>query len=389
MFKQYTNDTKGEAWTMVQMGRIMNDSPPAKTAFECIDESLDTWTFDKAKVCISKNANPVDQKYVDTFATWITSGEAAKAGFNITVVGDVQMDLGAPAEEAVVPPPAQAAVPPPATSGNDFKEMLAQMKLERETEARQLQETTAASIKEALAEAARLAKQEAERSEAATARLFQERDDKAAALLKERDDKAAAEKSETLRLQKERDDKAATEKSETLRQQKERDELAAKQAELLKTTISDLQKQLSEASLKSEEKTTPTEEVKPEEKKSTDEVKPEEKKSTDEVKPEEKTKEVKPEEKKSTDEVKPEEKTKEVKPEENPIKEEAKPTAGPVVVAKQKKRARYDDLDPDSTSMTVLKGVRGFLSLCVGEDTIRSAEDFIVGDSGKRKRTRD
>ena len=112
--------------------------------------------------------------------------------------------------------------------------------------------------------------------------------------------------------------------------------------------------------MKSEEKTTPTEEVKPEEKKSTDEVKPEEKKSTDEV-----------------------------KPEENPIKEEAKPTAGPVVVAKQKKRARYDDLDPDSTSMTVLKGVRGFLSLCVGEDTIRSAEDFIVGDSGKRKRTRD
>jgi hypothetical protein len=39
--------------------------------------------------------------------------------------------------------------------------------------------------------------------------------------------------------------------------------------------------------------------------------------------------------------------------------------------------------------MTVLKGVRGFLSMCVGEDAIIKAEDYIVGDSGKRKRTRD
>ena len=92
MFKKYMNDTKGEAWTMINMGRIMNDSPPAKTAFECIDESLDTWTFDKARVCISVYVNPIDQKYVDEFAAWITSGEAGKAGFNITVIGEIQYE---------------------------------------------------------------------------------------------------------------------------------------------------------------------------------------------------------------------------------------------------------------------------------------------------------
>ena len=306
---------------LTNLGNVLNDTTTTTTLSRA-EGSSDQWIFNKDKVRINAKAVVRDNECADSFVEWITTGGAAAAGFNITVVGGVPMDLGVEAAPAaaVLPPPAVA---PPAA--DVVKEVLAQMQTSRAEDAKQLAEVIAKGIREAtekinetaaaaLAEASRVSKAEFERDR------------------QQRDAKEAASKAEMERDAKARDAKEAASKAE------------------MEETIKILQNKISEIMKPSEEK------------------------------PEEETAKKLPE----TTTKEPAEKLPETTTKE-PAKKLPGPLIPKPDTKRKRNRDEDDEPETEVVSRKKLPvsqfymATRGIASFLIGEAQVESAEDYLLG----------